>query len=175
MIAVGIDIGLSGAIAVVRGDQLLGVEDMPTREKPNSQALIKREVDPKALRAAILRLCDGNKDEAIACVIEMVMGMPNRDKFGNRTHAQGSASVMALGDTRGTIRSVVELLGLNAEWIAAQTWKRHFDLIGDTGRDKNAARRKALELYPSADLARVKDHNRAEAILIARFGYERFA
>lgn len=174
MISLGIDIGLSGALAVVRGDQLLGMEDMPTREKPGT-SMVRREIDPKALRAAVLRLCDGSKDEAIAVSLEHVFALGPAAGGGGKSH--GSAGAFSLGETRGSIRTVLELLGLNPEWVAPQTWKRRYGLIAPKGEnvDKNASRLKALELYPSADLARVKDHNRAEAILIARFGYERFA
>ena len=39
--------------------------------------------------------------------------------------------------------------------------------------DEEQARAKAIELYPQAPLSRVKDHGRAEAILIARHWQER--
>lgn len=171
MISLGIDIGLSGALALVRGDQLLGVEDMPTREKPGT-GLIKREVDARALRELVLRLCDSRSDEAIAVSLEHVFGMGPRPG-GARGH--GASGAFALGETRGSVRAVLEVLGLQLSWVAPQSWKRHFGLTGEIGQNKNASRLKALELYPAADLQRVKDHNRAEAILIARFGYERFA
>ena len=41
-------------------------------------------------------------------------------------------------------------------------------IMGLQGKDKNAARHKALSLFPKGGfLVRVKDHNRAEALLIA--------
>lgn len=175
MISLGIDIGLSGALAVVRGDELLGVEDMPTREKPG-ESLIRREVDARALYEAILKLCGERSDEAIAVCLENVYGM--RKVQTGRT--PGISGVFAFGDTRGAIRSVIEVLRLRPEWVAPVVWKKHFGLVKPKGEpqgevDKTSARLKALELYPHADLQRVKDHNRAEAILLARFGWERNA
>lgn len=171
MISLGIDIGLSGALAVVRGDQLLGLEDMPTREKPGT-GLIKREVDPVALRAMVLRLCEGRRDEAIAVSLEHVFGI-GPSAGGQKNH--GASGAFSLGETRGAVRAVLEVLGLQPAWISPLSWKRHYDLLGRKGEkvDKNASRLKALALYPTADLQRVKDHNRAEAILLARFGWER--
>ena len=170
MIALGIDIGLSGALAAVRGDQLLDLQDMPTREKPG-ESLIRREVDPRALYELILRMCGERSYEAVAVCLENVYGM--RKVQTGRT--PGVAGVFAFGDTRGAIRAVIEVLRLRPQWVAPVTWKRAFGLVGDKAADKSAARLKALELYPQADLQRVKDHNRAEAILIARFGWDQCA
>jgi crossover junction endodeoxyribonuclease RuvC len=172
MIALGIDIGLSGALAVVRGEQLLDVQDMPTREKPG-ESLIRREVDARALYELILKMCGERSDETIAVCLENVYGM--RKVQTGRT--PGISGVFAFGDTRGAIRAVVEVMRLKPQWIAPVTWKRRFGLVKPKGEaqgevDKSAARLKALELYPGADLQRVKDHNRAEAILIARFGWD---
>ena len=175
MISLGIDIGLSGALAVVRGEQLLDVQDMPTREKPG-ESLIRREVDGRALYELVLRMCGERSDEAIAVCLENVYGM--RKVQTGRT--PGIAGVFAFGDTRGAIRTVIEVLRLKPQWVAPVSWKRHFGLVKPKDApqgevDKHAARLKALELYPHADLQRVKDHNRAEAILIARFGWDMVA
>ena len=42
-------------------------------------------------------------------------------------------------------------------------WKRTLGL----GKDKEASRLKAIQLFPTADLRRKKDHGRAEALLLA--------
>lgn len=176
MISLGIDIGLSGAIAAVRGEQLLGLEDMPTREKPGT-SLVRREIDPKALREAILRLCGPCKDEAIAVSLEHVFAMGPATTGHGSGRGHGVSGAFALGETRGAVRAVIEILGLAPAWISPVSWKRHFGLTAQHGEkvDKGASRRRALELYPAADLRLAKHHNRAEAILIARFAYERFA
>jgi hypothetical protein len=41
------------------------------------------------------------------------------------------------------------------------------------GKDKEQARLRAQQLFPAADLRRKKDHGRAEAILLGRYGWQR--
>jgi hypothetical protein len=85
--------------------------------------------------------------------------------------------------TRGHVEALVWLLGWRLEVVQPATWKREFGLLRKKGLDdavpvdKDDARLKAVELFPGlADqLQRVKDHNRAESLLIARFGQLRFA
>jgi crossover junction endodeoxyribonuclease RuvC len=81
------------------------------------------------------------------------------------------AGVFSLGDTVGCIRGVVATKGYPLELITPQSWKKRFGLSAD----KEQAQAKAIELYPQPPLSRVKDHGRAEAILIARHGWEVFA
>ena len=57
--------------------------------------------------------------------------------------------------------------------VTPQKWKRHFRLIGS---DKEASRTMALRLFPACaeHFQRKKDHGRAEAALLARYGAETF-
>lgn len=180
MISLGIDLGLSGALAAVRGATLMGVEDIPTREKPGD-GLIKREIDAREIHAAVKRLLGAYRDEATV-FLENVYGMHQRQAGGR---GQGVSAAFSLGETRGAVRTVLDLMGLRVQWIAPQTWKRHYGLIikGAEEPDGNKrsqlakakARELALKFYPDAPVTLVKHHNRAEALLIARFGYERCA
>lgn len=45
-------------------------------------------------------------------------------------------------------------------------WKLEMQLLG---KDKEASRRKALRLFPDADILRKKDHDRAEALLLSAY------
>ena len=56
--------------------------------------------------------------------------------------------------------------------IEPSTWKKRLHL---PGKDKEAARQKALQLFPSqhALLARKKDHGRADACLLVVASVER--
>ena len=52
--------------------------------------------------------------------------------------------------------------------------------LGSSGKpqpisDKEAARARAIQLFPAIDLARKCDHNRAEALLIAHYACRQFA
>ena len=47
-------------------------------------------------------------------------------------------------------------------------WKRALGL----GKDKEQARLRAMQLFAGADLRRKKDHGRAEALLLAWYGWQ---
>lgn len=154
----GIDPGVSGALALLTdgGNQVVWVQDMPVRDA-GKKARKAHEIDGAAL-AHLLRPCLA--DITMAC-IEEVHAMPG----------QGVSSMMSLGDSRGCIRGVLEALGISVERVEPATWKRAMGLIGS---DKDASRAAAIRIYPTCtDLARKKDHGRAEAILIARYGAQR--
>lgn len=163
MIVVSIDPGLTGAVAVLDRLMLRAVFDIPTMPIPGvgPKALVQRKVDGRALRQQILASCP--PDEPVAAVVEAVGVMG--PKANNSVQTQGS-----LMRTLGAVESVLECLRLEVAYAHPQTWKKFFGLIdpkwSDTQR-KAAALAKARALYPSCEnLARAKDHNRAEAVLI---------
>ncbi|WP_137921674.1 hypothetical protein [Hydrogenophaga sp. 2FB] len=165
MIVLGIDPGLTGACAVLGHNGLLAVFDLPTMEIPGvgPKALVKRKVDGLALRRRILELCPA--DEPIAAVVEAVGTMGGKD---NSVQTQGS-----LLRTLGAVECVLECLSLTVDYAHPQTWKRFFGLI-DPKLSATERKAKALHmartLYPGCpDIARAKDHNRAESILIAHW------
>ena len=59
-------------------------------------------------------------------------------------------------------------MGLPIFFVRPSKWKKHFELINAS---KDSSRTKAIEMYPSLsnDLAKKKDVNKSDAILIARF------
>jgi crossover junction endodeoxyribonuclease RuvC len=60
-------------------------------------------------------------------------------------------------------------LGIPVELVVPATWKSHYGLKGS---DKELSRLKCAKLMPEAGrfIMRKMDHNRAEAILLARYG-----
>jgi crossover junction endodeoxyribonuclease RuvC len=151
---IGIDPGISGAIAAVSdGGVLLWVQDMPVRDA-GKKARKQREIDG----AELARILRPHVADICCAWVEEVSAMPG----------QGVSSMFSLGDSRGTIRGVLEALGISVERVAPQRWKRAYGLDSD----KEAARALAIRLYPtrSGELARKRDHGRAEAVLIARYG-----
>lgn len=92
--------------------------------------------------------------------LERVHSMPN----------QGVASTFRFGVGFGVIQGVLAALGFAYILVEPSKWK---PAMGLRGAGKAASRAKAQQLYPTADLRRVKDHGRAEALLIARFGQVR--
>ncbi len=146
---IGIDPGIEGAIALIRSGGIVETFD------------IARSMDDAI---TVLRDLAGSVD---GCVIEKVGAMPK----------QGVSSTFNFGVTYGHLRGAVIALGIPL--IAEPTpvvWKRLIfgaTIKGvDRGDQKRMARDKARELYPGAVdlLRRVKDADRAEAILLAHYG-----
>lgn len=80
---------------------------------------------------------------------------------------QGVSSVFAFGRAYGTILGVLGAAGVQVRLITPAVWKRHYKL---PAREKEKSRQRAIELFPNVSgLARVKDHNRAEALLLANY------
>ena len=99
-----------------------------------------------------------NSDEDITVVIEQVNAMPG----------QGVTSMFNFGQTFGAIKGVCAALELPVFFERPSKWKKHFELINSS---KDSSRTKAIEMYPalSNQLAKKKDVNKSDAILIARF------
>jgi crossover junction endodeoxyribonuclease RuvC len=143
----GIDPGASGAIAFYFTDapDRVSVHDVPTVDGAISSALL----------ADLIR----THGPSIA-VIEAVSAMPG----------QGVSSMFNFGKAFGQAIGVVGTLKIPAHFVTPSKWKKHFRLSSD----KEECRARALQLFPAcaASFARKKDHGRAEAALIAKFGAE---
>ena len=167
MKVIGIDPGLTGALALIDHTGLAAAHDMPTIEN-GSQGRIRRWVDAAALNTLLRHWCSGADVNEILIVLERPTAMPDQD-------------VSTLGscfDTFGAIRGVIGARGYRLEIITSQKWKRFFGLIGDKNtksKIKHASMDMALRFYPLAPLEKAKHHNRAEAILIARWGHTTYA
>lgn len=157
---IGIDPGITGAIAIIDSDgNLERVEDLPVMAKGKGKSKSKNQINAAGLAALINDMRkDGFGKRTVTVYLERVSSMPG----------QGMASTFSLGDTFGCIRGVCAALNIPVELISPQSWKKHYGIK----KDKEIARAKAIELYPEAPLHRKKDQNRAEAILIARYGLE---
>ncbi len=155
----GIDPGLSGAIALLNERELIEVIDLPTMPVGKGEGRVKNQINAAAfaqsLNALLVRVEPQNDGEPTV-YIEKVGAMPD----------QGIAGAFSLGDTVGCLRGVVTALGLPIQWVTPQSWKKHYKLP----KEKDVARSVAINLYPGAPLNLKKHHNRAEAILIALYG-----
>ncbi len=151
MITVGIDPGLTGAVAFLRNGEYYSLFDIPTTLKGSGS--VKQEVEPGGLKRMFLERLEGREDVAIA--LERVSAMPG----------QGSSSVFSFGDTYGCCRSVASLTGYPLHLVTPTTWKKHFGL----GRDKEESRALASRLFPGAELHLKKHADRAEALLMAHW------
>lgn len=149
----GIDPGLTGALALLNADSSMhSVEDLPVMARGKGR--VKNEIDP----AALARLLRPHAADIKLAVVEQVNSMPG----------QGVAGVFSMGHTLGCIVGVVQALGIPLRLVPPAVWKR----AAGISADKNLARSEATRLFPGAPLERVKDHNRAEALLLARYSLQ---
>ena len=150
---IGIDPGLSGAIAVLDNNKVLKIYDMPVMAEGKKN---KRQLNSAQLVNIIKENIE--KHEEINVVVEQVNAMPG----------QGVTSMFNFGQTFGAIKGVCAALNLPIFFIRPSKWKKYFELINSS---KDSSRTKAIEMYPSIanQLSKKKDVNKSEAILIARF------
>ena len=150
---IGIDPGLSGAIAVLDNNKVLKIYDMPVMAEGKKN---KRQLNSAQL-VNIIKENIKNYEE-INVVVEQVNAMPG----------QGVTSMFNFGQTFGAIKGVCAALNLPIFFIRPSKWKKYFELINSS---KDSSRTKAIEMYPSIanQLSKKKDVNKSEAILIARF------
>ena len=156
MIVVGIDPGLSGAIAILENNKVLNIFDMPVMAEGKKN---KRQLNSAQLVSIIKN--NTKPDVEIAVVVEQVNAMPG----------QGVTSMFNFGQTFGAIKGVCAALELPIFFVRPSKWKKHFELINSS---KDSSRTKVIEMYPSlsSQLAKKKDVNKSDAILIARFHTE---
>jgi len=150
MIVVGIDPGVTGAVAVIDDDSA-DVFDIPAF-KVSSMTMI----DAIELRAMLRDL-----DPDIV--------------FVEQVHANAISykSNFALGHAIGTITTVVTLQEISMQRIQPKEWQRLTGLTSIPAKERKKAHRgRAAEMWPNLrfKLNRVADHNRADALLIAAGG-----
>ena len=150
---IGIDPGLNGAIVIMENNKVLSVFDMPVMSEGKKN---KRQLNSAQLVRIIKENTLANDD--INVVVEQVNAMPG----------QGVTSMFNFGQTFGSIKGICAALNLPIFYVRPNKWKKHFELINSS---KDASRTKVIEMYPtlSNDLAKKKDVNKSDAILIARF------
>lgn len=161
MIFIGIDPGLTGAVSIIDHQGVRAIFDLPTMQAPEvgPDAKVQRKIDGRKLCDLLLQNCPAGEG-APTVIIEKVGTMGGKN---NAVQTQG-----ALLRTLGAIESVVECLRFQVHYVAPKKWKKLYLLKAD----KAESLEKARGLYPAAagDLARVKDHNRAESLLLAHWG-----
>ena len=153
MKVIGIDPGLSGAIAVLDDKKVLKIIDMPVMAEGKKN---KKQLNSAQLVNIIKE--NINNNEEIVVVVEQVNAMPG----------QGVTSMFNFGQTFWAIKGVCAALNLPIFFVRPSKWKKHFELINAS---KDSSRTKVIEMYPSLSnqLTKKKDVNKSDAILIARF------
>ena len=140
-VILGIDPGVTGAIGCLSTSASAPlVWDMPSNPRDLYEGLV------------------GFHPASTLCAfVEQAQAMPK----------QGVSSTFKTGYGYGVIIGVLASLGIPYETVIPSVWKR---AMGLQGKDKDASRALARCYWPEAPLSRVKDHGRAEALLIAEYG-----
>lgn len=162
MRVIGIDPGLSGAVVAVDDNMKPWVFDTPTFEVTRNKAK-RRKYDFAEMLKILRMFVAGHTD--VRAAIEFQQAMPS----SLQGRAQGTASSFATGYGYGAWCMALAAVEIPFEEIHPATWKAK--LLGGAKGDKGAAIIRAKQLFPLAadDLQRVKDHGRAEAMLIAEY------
>ncbi|QXC59351.1 hypothetical protein KSP35_13155 [Aquihabitans sp. G128] len=146
-VILGIDPGKEGALAALDAatGALIWVEDMPD---PLTGALV----------ADLLA-----NEVVVAAMVELQVGRPG----------QSSSAMFKFGTGYGLILGVLGALRIPYELATAGKWKANQRVTAD----KATSRRRAIELWPAhSELFKLVKHtDRAEAALIARYGWQRTA
>lgn len=155
----GIDPGLGGAVALISDKgAFCELIDLPIKRKYIAIDNTKNCVDSKALENILIAL---------------IAEYGTIEAYLEDVHGRGgwSASIsFGLGETIGSIRAVIDMLDIELTLITPNVWKKYFKLTSD----KEIVRAYANKAFPDARqyLSRKKNHDRAEALLIARYAVE---
>ena len=148
MRVLGIDPGASGALVLLENGHPIEWTEMPTLKIGKAT-----RVNAPALTDWIASCCCDH------VYVEQVHAMPG----------QGVTSMFNFGHSCGTVMGVLGALGLPHTMVTPVFWKREMGLIGT---DKDAARARAIQMWPKwRDLDKKgKGQALADAALIAAHG-----
>ena len=148
MIYIAIDPGLTGALAAIDDQaQLVACYDLPVI-RDHKLAWI----DANELTSLLMQCRDGRPARI---TLERSQAMPR----------EGVSSTFTTGCVMGSILAACQRIAVPLELVTASVWKRQMGLDSSKGVSLDKARL----LFPIAGLARVKDHNRAEALLLSEY------
>jgi crossover junction endodeoxyribonuclease RuvC len=150
---IGIDPGLTGAIAHLSPAGIIRVRDLPTLRARGS----KNTLDVHATVGFLKYLADVSGPD-LTVILEEVSSMPK----------QGVVSTFTFGRTFGQLEGAIVGLGMKLHMVRPVVWKKAMGVSAD----KDAARLAASRAFPEAvdQWARKKDHGRAEAALLTLYG-----
>lgn len=146
MLAIGIDPGKSGALAVIYIDE----DGVPFRTK-----VIPFE--EMAYRDTLAACVD---DSCVVCCVEKVGAMPG----------QGVVSMFNFGRNYGWIEGLLQANKIPYQLVPPQTWKKEFSLSSDKQASIDVCKR----LFPNINLlatprSRKESDGMAEALLLAEY------
>ena len=152
MIILGIDPGVTGAVAWWRDGAVYKVEDLPAIEVVVGKGK-RKQLQPSLLANM---LYDGPEIGRI--YLEHVQSMPG----------EGAVGAFSFGRGFGQIEGVIACMQTPYVLVRPAKWKAALGVPADKGGARALACRRCPDLAPQ--FARVKDDGRAEAALIALYG-----
>ena len=162
MLVIGCDPGLTGAISLLCSERgLLECEDLPTCGNGQNTGKMLRWIDVEKLQDLLRKWSIDWRfaEQSVHACIERPIPMPSMP----------STTTASSFDTFGVVRALVtgKVAPNGMTVVNPSTWKKLFGLH----TDKDASIVCAKRLYPdsAASLARKRDHNRAESILIGHW------
>lgn len=170
MRTIGIDPGMSGAIAVLDENSAYTIIDMPTfqvvmsrrRSRKTGQIKEKKRTEyniPQILLFLTQAKASAPEGQVEAC-LEAVHSMPK----------QGVRAMFSMGEGFGILKCALTATAISWTLVAPQTWKKA--MMKGMGKEKDSSVYRALQLYPQAELMGPKGgrkHGRADALLMARY------
>lgn len=159
MIVLAVDPGVTGAVAGVTDTGAFAfVFDLPAARDGKLAWIDGAELFGQLAKA------EGVFGPVHRAYVERQQAMP-----GN-----GSATNITIGATLGSILAVLNVRRVGVALVPPGQWKRELGLVGPKGETQTERKARSLQrarmLFPTADLDRAKDHNRAEALLLASWG-----
>lgn len=159
VITIGVDPGITGAIAAIQdGHKLIYYCDMPyIQEKSGSK--VSKSVSGVGVWQAIRDIMDiAPHGSTYHSCVEKTSAMPG----------QGVASMYSMGHSRGVVEGVLGAMRIPILRARPAVWKKKMGFTSD----KEVIRSEMLLRFPGAELHRKKDADRAEAIAMALFTYK---
>ncbi|MBC8388982.1 MAG: hypothetical protein H8E13_13180 [Actinobacteria bacterium] len=145
MYFIGIDVGKSGAVAVIN----------KTTKKVYDCPLIKNKTK-KVIDINSLYLILSSFSANSTVLVENVHAFPG----------QGVVSMFSFGKGFGIYLGLLTALEMKYKLVTPQKWKKEFNLKGKNKKDSIAV---AKKLFPNIKITKSKD-GRADALLIAEYG-----
>jgi crossover junction endodeoxyribonuclease RuvC len=156
MLYLGIDPGaVSGAFAVI-GDQgdYVAADDLPII---TSRKL--KWVDAPEFLMRLRQIKEEQGSLEMCAMVERQSARPG----------QGVSSTFVSACAFGSLLATLQVAGIALEFVMPAVWKAANGLLK---AEKRASLDRARLLFPAAELERKRDHNRAEALLLARYGWK---
>lgn len=153
MICIGIDPGLTGAVAVIRDDLVLKLLDTPTLKAGSKMHYVA-----SAMAAILLEASQERRSEPIRLGVESQSPRP----------VQGVKAAFRTGEGWGVWLAVIQLSGISYEELRPQQWQGIAGVLKKSG--KEGAGLIAARLFPDAELRTPRGRlidGRADALCIA--------